>query len=382
MTNKPTYEELEQRVKELEQDTVKDKQAKVHKTIQDHTEIKILAEKMQKSEAKFHRIVENTPAIVYQFKMSPEKIFSFPYVSRFIKDIMGVSAIEVMKNSSKLINMIHPEDKGMFVEKVLNSAETMNSYHEKFRCLKNGDIIWVECRTTPYAQEDGSILWDGLFVDVTERMQAEDQIKANLKEKETLLQEIHHRVKNNMIVISSLLKLQSNSIKDERLKTALMDSQNRVQSMSAIHEVLYQSDNLSSIDMNTYLSKLTEAVAQNYTIGSKVSLLVETENILIGAKQASPIGLIVNELITNSFKYAFPENQEGEIKISLQKMEDQIELEYADNGIGIPEGFDLQKADSLGLKLVKLLTENQLDGSIDMENKNGTKFTIKFNIEA
>jgi len=104
-------------------------------------------------------------------------------------------------------------------------------------------------------------------------------------------------------------------------------------------------------------------------------------NILIGAKQASPIGLIVNELITNSFKYAFPDNQEGEIKISLHKIENEIELEFADNGVGIPEDFDWRTTKSMGLSLVKLLAENQLDGSIDMENKNGTKFIIKFNIE-
>jgi len=211
---------------------------------------------------------------------------------------------------------------------------------------------------------------------------AEEQIKASLKEKEILLQEIHHRVKNNMAVISGLLSLQANSTEDERLKDALTVSQNRVQSMSAIHEVLYQSDNLSSIDMNTYLSKLAGAIAQNYRINTKVNIKVESEDILIGTKQASTLGLIVNELITNSFKYAFPEGKEGEIKIKLQKREGEIELEYADKGIGMPDDLNWHEAKSMGLKLVKMLSENQLGGSIDMESKNGTKFIIKFNIEA
>ena len=113
-----------------------------------------------------------------------------------------------------------------------------------------------------------------------------------------------------------------------------------------------------------------------------MNLKIEAGNVLIGAKQASPVGLIVNELITNSFKYAFPDNQEGEIKISLQKTENQIELDYADNGIGIPEDFDWKKTKSMGLNLVKMLAENQLDGSIDMKSKNGIIFTIKFNIES
>ena len=146
-------------------------------------------------------------------------------------------------------------------------------------------------------------------------------------------------------------------------------------------ETLYQSDNLSAVDMKTYLSRLAGAVVQNYSIGSTVNVIVKVKDISIGAKQASPVGLIVNELITNSFKYAFPDNQEGEIKINLQQKENQIELEYFDNGVGMPEGFDWKNSSTLGHKLVRTLVENQLDGFIDMESKNGTKFTIKFNIE-
>ncbi|MBT4090996.1 MAG: sensor histidine kinase [Deltaproteobacteria bacterium] len=220
----------------------------------------------------------------------------------------------------------------------------------------------------------------GTIMDITEKKKNEELIKASLKEKETLLQEIHHRVKNNLTVVASLLNLQANSMEDESLKAALSDSQSRVQAMSAIHETLYQSENLSAIDMNIYLSKLGHDVARNYRIGSQVNLKVEAENISIGAKQASPIGLIINELITNSFKYAFPVTEDGEIKINLQKTEDQIELEYADNGIGMPEGLDWKNSDTLGLKLVRTLVENQLNGSINLESDNGTRFIIKFNI--
>ncbi len=181
-----------------------------------------------------------------------------------------------------------------------------------------------------------------------------------------------------MAVISSLLGMQSRSMEDERLKEALLDSQNRIKSMSAIHETLYQSENLSSVDINMYLTKLARAVAQNYSIRSKVNLIIEAENILIGAKQASPVGLIVNELITNSFKYAFPENQEGEIKIRLQNKEDQIELTYQDNGIGIPEDFDWYHTKSMGLNLVKILGESQLGGTIELNCDQGTCFIVRF----
>jgi PAS domain S-box-containing protein len=248
-----------------------------------------------------------------------------------------------------------------------------------------GDIerSHYETRYNPMLNENNEIIGATAFSeDVTNRIQAEENIKSSLKEKETLLHEIHHRVKNNFTIVSSLLSLQASRINDERLTEALLDSKNRVQSMSAIHETLYQSDNLSVIDMNTYLSKLTRDVAQNYTISTKLFLKIEAEHVVISAKQASPLGLIVNEMITNSFKYAFPDNQVGEIEIRIQKLDDQVLLVFKDNGVGMPEGFDWKNTKSMGLSLVKILAESQLDGSIDMESKNGTKFTIRFNIES
>ncbi len=219
--------------------------------------------------------------------------------------------------------------------------------------------------------------------DISERKQAEDQIKASLKEKETLLQEIHHRVKNNMAVISSLLALQEDRVDDSITKEILRDSQNRVWSMLMIHESLYRSDNLSAINLESYLTELGKNIIQNYSMASTVQYIVEAETIMINTKQASPVGLIVNELITNCLKYAFPDDRAGEIVLSLKSIkENGIELAVSDNGVGIPEDFDLKSTDTLGLKLVKLLAEDQLRGLIEMESNNGTKFTIKFNIEA
>ncbi len=217
--------------------------------------------------------------------------------------------------------------------------------------------------------------------EIAKRLEAEGKIKTSLKEKETLLQEIHHRVKTNLAVVSSLLKLQCNSTKDERSKEALMDSRNRIRAMSMIHETLYQSENLSSINMDRYLSRLARATLQNYIVGRKINLSVEAENIIIGVKQAIPLGLIVNELISNSFKYAFPDTQKGEIKISLEKVEDQIEFTFIDDGVGIPKDFDWQNSQSLGLHLVKLLGEGQLRGDVQLDRDQGTCFVIKFKQE-
>jgi len=147
-------------------------------------------EKLKTSEKKFRQISENTPASVYQFKMSHDKSFSFPYVSKRILGIMGVSAQEVMRDASNLINLVHPEDLEMFVEKVMISAKNLTPYHEIFRCVKGETTVWVECRTTPTPMSDGSILWDGFFLDITERKQAEEERERLISELKDALSEV------------------------------------------------------------------------------------------------------------------------------------------------------------------------------------------------
>ena len=218
------------------------------------------------------------------------------------------------------------------------------------------------------------------FIDVTERKQAEKQIKASLKEKEILLQEIHHRVKNNMQVISSLLKLQSDSYNDERIKKPLLESQNRVKAMAAVHENLYKSKNLSSISILPFLKELTTSILASYQLSSEnITLEIDSDEIFINLEQASPLGLIVNELVSNSLKHAFTDGHKGEIHINLKRgNDDHIHLCFSDDGIGMPVSLDWRNSDSLGLKLVLNLAENQLDGSIKMEVNNGTQFDIIF----
>ncbi len=218
---------------------------------------------------------------------------------------------------------------------------------------------------------------------IIERTDAEKQLQSSLKEKETLLHEIHHRVKNNMNVISSLLKLQSNSIDDKQIKGILNASQSRVYAMSAVHETLHGSENLSEINLKNYLSKITTSIFQSSLHDpKKVKLNNSIEEMFISINQASPLGLIINELISNSLKYAFPDERKGEISVSLKKLDNKRELTVMDNGVGMPKDLDWKNSNTLGLKLVRTLVENQLDGSIDLNNANGTKFTIKFNIES
>jgi PAS domain S-box-containing protein len=221
------------------------------------------------------------------------------------------------------------------------------------------------------------------IIEVTKRKQAEEQINASLKEKDILLQEIHHRVKNNMQVIASLLNLQSSSIDDDRVKNVLKESHGRIYAMSAIHEVLHNSESLSEIDLKSYLTMLGRALIQTYTIDpGEVNLHIDCAEINISINKANPLGLTINELISNSLKYAFSENKDNQIDIIAKVIdENDLEIIVNDNGVGMPKDFDWRKTDTLGLQLVRDLIEKQLKGAVIMESKNGTKFTIIINIE-
>ena len=237
--------------------------------------------------------------------------------------------------------------------------------------IKNGrtyDLI-----DTPMTLQDGSIGKLEIFRDIT-------HIKHNLKEKEVLLSEIHHRVKNNMQVISSLLKLQSAKIEDKKYVDMFKDSENRIRSMALVHEKLYQSKDFSSIDFKGYVKSIANHLIRSYAVNpDKIRLNTEIEDIPLGIDNGIPCGLIINELISNSLKYAFPKDREGEINIVLRAINShEIELTVSDDGIGIPAEIDIRETESLGLQLVHILAENQLEGSVELDRDKGTAFRIRF----
>jgi len=213
--------------------------------------------------------------------------------------------------------------------------------------------------------------------DITERKKAEQQIKAALQEKEVLLREIHHRVKNNLQIISSLLNLQSKHIKDDHALNLLRDSQNRVRSMALIHQKLYDSHDLVRIDFAEYLRSLASALLSSYGLGPQgISLKLSVDGVRLDINAAVPCGLIINELISNSLKHAFPTGQ-GEICVDLHPDDDTVALTVSDNGGGFPADLDFRNTDSLGLQLVNTLTK-QLGGTIELDRRAGTAFKLKF----
>ncbi|XDD50333.1 MASE1 domain-containing protein [Leptospira sp. WS92.C1] len=218
------------------------------------------------------------------------------------------------------------------------------------------------------------------FLDFTEIKNVERKLQLSLEEKEVMLKEIHHRVKNNLQVISSLLSMQSDYVQDKESLSVFMESQNRLRTMSMIHEELYQSENLGKIQYSIYIEKLLNQLFQVYGKSDSVRLITDLESLDISVNRAIPIGLILNELVSNSLKYAFPQNEtteNQELKISLSKRDDSLELKIEDNGIGMPSGFDIDEISSLGLKLVNILVR-QLKGKINFssDSKKGTQFKI------
>jgi PAS domain S-box-containing protein len=218
----------------------------------------------------------------------------------------------------------------------------------------------------------------GISTDITERKRAEERTREAMRT-EVLLREIHHRVKNNLQVVSSMLSLQSGYIRDEQSLAIITESQHRIGAIALIHEKLYRSSNLERIDLSEYLGDLCTHLFHSYGADTRaVALKMNVENVALGLDTALPCGLIVNELVSNSLKHAFPDGRQGEIQIDMRSFDGRFVLTVSDNGIGFPKSLDFRQTESLGLQLVNWLTR-QLEGSVELDDQwNGTRFRFEF----
>ena len=343
----------------------------------DITAQKKVQEKIRETETKLAAILKNLPkVVVYQSGNNKD------FISENISEMTGFKPQEILKEKYFFGSVIHPED-------MQNVKDSLNAWHQKndegilimeFRMKrKDGTYIWIEDHMFRVTDDSNGSFLSGILIDVTERKLAEQKLSRSLKEKELLLKEIHHRVKNNLQVVSSLLKLQTGYVKDENALDLLMDSQNRVRSMALVHQKLYQSADFSEINFTEYLRQLSGYLVNSFKINPEiVDIEISTEKLELGIDHAVPCGLIVNELVSNSLKYAFPNGKKGHIRIDLKKgKEGMIMLTISDDGVGFPKGVDYRETQSLGLQLVNTLV-GQIDGTISMENHVGTTFLITF----
>ncbi|MFH2130879.1 MAG: PAS domain S-box protein [bacterium] len=351
-------------------------------SVTDITRHKQAEEKLREQDKRLHFHTEISPLAVLEWDAN----FIISRWTGEAERIFGWRAEETIGRHMMDIKLIYEDDIPKVEETLakLTSGKMPNVIASNRNYTRDGQVIhctWYNSVLVDDQNRMVSIMSQAL--DVTSHIAAEEKIKASLMEKETLLQEIHHRVKNNMSVVSSLLSLQMANVADTKAKVALQESENRIHTMSMIHDTLYRSDDLSSINVQMYLSDLCDAILRGYSVNQHECLEIEAGNIVLTAKQASPLGLIVNELITNSLKYAFPGNKAGQIRLRLtESNQGQVDMHYSDDGIGMPADFEWHNTKTLGLSLVKMLAENQLKGTIALIKGEGTCFELSFKIMA
>ncbi|MFW6129382.1 MAG: PAS domain S-box protein, partial [Candidatus Aminicenantaceae bacterium] len=344
--------------------------------VEDITERIKTEEALRENEEKYRALVENAGEVIL---VAQDGVLKF--VNRRVFDVLGFKPEELVENP--LVDYIHPEDKKTVSEKhkKRQRGEDFPSVYPSRIIDKKGKTNWMEINAA-------RIEWEGkpatlnFLTDVTERLQTEKQIRENLKEKEILLKEVHHRVKNNLNVITSLLNLQSSRLRSkEQAIDAFKESKDRIYAMAMVHEKLYQSGSYSKIDMQDYIKTLAEKLLQIYAPPTKISRsFIIDENINIDINRAIPCGLILNELITNALKHAFAGRSKGKLIVSFHCSENrQYEIKVKDNGIGLPKDIDNKKVETLGLNLIFILTE-QLNGKLSIKTKKETEIRIVFPI--
>jgi PAS domain S-box-containing protein len=333
----------------------------------DISNIKETERALMESEEKFKTLFMNANDAIYIYDYTQNKIME---VNTMASEMLGYTRDELLNKSPVELTLL--EYASMLPERLKELQNKGSAIYETIYVDSAGNNIPVEvsCRIIDYKGKKAVLT---VARDITERKMAEEVHK-----KEMLLKEIHHRVKNNLQVISSLLNLQARNFQDKKIRQAFAESQNRVRSMAIAHEKLYMSKDLENIDAADYIKKLADFLFHSYRVGTeKLSLEIDVEEMYLGIDTIIPMGLIVNELITNSLKYAFKPGENGLIKLSLKSNGNLLVLTISDNGKGIPENIDVFNAESLGMQIVVTLTE-QLKGKLEFSRNDGTTFSIRF----
>jgi PAS domain S-box-containing protein len=268
-------------------------------------------------------------------------------------------------------------------EELKRLRESMNKWEicevEFINYKKDGTEFWINTSMVPVADKSGGYShWVAIGRDISDQKKYEQDLQTSIQEKEVLLSEIHHRVKNNLAVISGMMQLQAFDETNQEVQMRLYDSIFRIQSMATIHEILYQTDNFSQLLFSEIIEKLVKSVHDTLQSGKEIDLNIDKKPIELNINQAIPCSLIINEVITNIYKHAFRGREKGEIFVNIYEKDERISLNIRDNGIGLPEGFEPENTGTLGMQIIRILTR-QLEGEFSLtSDENGTKFSLTF----
>ncbi len=329
-------------------------------------------EALQRSEILYHDTIDAIPDWIYVIDQEMRFVMlNSSLQEEHLRQGFPVNCIG--KKITKVYPFI-PDSTIEEIKHVFRSGETLVGEQQFFLRDKT---IYGETRKVPIFKTGEVFQVLTIMRNRSKEREIEELKQKNIQQKEVMLREIHHRVKNNLAIVVSLLNLQLRNSTDHELIRIIRDIEMRIRSMALIHEHLYRSENLDQIPLAAYLFSLATIIQSTFS-GHRVNLVTSLEATEVSIEIALPIGLIANELLTNAFKYAFPQHHEGEIKIHLQKeTEDILTLIISDNGVGLPDSFSMDSEKSLGMFIVKLLVE-QLEGTIEISHQNGTSFTIHF----
>lgn len=374
-------------------------------------------DRVRESEAKFRHIAENAKDLIYRYELFPVRRFS--YVSPSATSITGYTPGDHYADPDLGLKIVHEDDRPLLAS-VFSDPDVLSRPLVLRWRRKDGQVIWTEQHNRPVYDGEGRLIAiEGIARDVTERKQmeseilslnreleqrvaerteelrkanvllreevaqrkkAEEDLKKRLDERTVLLRELYHRVKNNMQVIISLMNLQLRKIEDPAVRHLMEETRNRVRAMALVHEMLYKSENLSEINLARYIPLLASQVFSSLENKSqKVRKIVEAEDIMVTLDKAIAVGLILNELITNSLMHAFPEGRAGTLGIRVQKKDHTVAIRVSDDGTGIPQDVNWREPSTLGLRIVMSLV-GQLKGTIDLDRRQGTAFSIEFGI--
>jgi PAS domain S-box-containing protein len=337
---------------------------------------------LKETERQLLTLLSNLPGMAYRCRNDEE--WTMEFISDGCLEVTGYTPEDIIGNKKISFNRMMPPEGARRVHEEMDAAiQAGKPYELIYRiATASGQTKWLwEKGRAVYGPDNTVEALEGFMSDITERKKFEQELEASLKEKVVLLKEVHHRVKNNLQVIYSLLSLQSGYVKDPQSLDMFKECRDRVKSMALIHEILYKSKDLAKVDFGDYVRTLIGNLTRSYQVQTgQVDIQVDVAQMRLDLDVAIPCGLMINELVSNALKYAFPNGRKGVIEIVLQQPEEGIyNLRIRDNGIGFPETVDFRKTDTLGLQLVNTLSE-QLDGKIDLIRDGGTQFVITFAI--